>query len=308
MNKKSLTIILNLLFLIFLCFSIPFIKYLYTQHKNEDSTPYCFQNDNIECNIRMFERILPLLLIHTPIKNKKVLYFAKMDDNDPLWQPFLSYATANFYIDYVEVKSLESIEKYDFYSLYAEDKFKLRTFKFFVPSIERKEKFRKELFLTLEQLRKKKNKTILNIQTYNLEEDFISSILEYSDVLNEINIFTKFEKPKSLINAKSIFSKINKNFILVSRNSKRKEYSRYEIKSQYYTGEIYDAIFSLTYINKDIIDKHYISLEQNTKKIFLGEKILWHKIPDSHPQTSISYVIPCIEYIKQIILRNEKKE
>ena len=253
----------------------------------------------------MFEYMLPLLLIHTPIKDKKFLYYAKMDDNDPLWQPFLSYETSNYYIDYVEIKPLANIEKFDFYSFYAEDKFKLKTFKFFVPSIEQKEEFRKELFLTLEQLRKERKKTVLNLQVCSLEEDFIYSILEYSDVLNGINIFTKFEHSKSLINARKIFSKLKKNFILVSRNSKKKEFSRFEIQSKYYTGEILNAIFSFSYINKDIIDNSYISLEQDTKKFFSGEKILWHKVIKEHPETNISYIMTCIEIIKQFILKKE---
>ena len=146
MNNKLLITIFCILFFIFMCFSIPFAEYLYTQHKNKKSTSYCLQHGSYECNIRMFELILPYLLIYTPIKDKKIINFAKMDDNDLLWQPFISYETANFYIDYIEINPLANTNIFDFYYFYAQDKFKLKTYKFFVPSLSYKEQYRKNFF------------------------------------------------------------------------------------------------------------------------------------------------------------------
>ena len=82
-------------FLIIILISISYViftfaEYMYTQKSNEKMVAYCSQNDSDECYKRMFERLLPNLLIHNVKNDGKELSLAKVDKT-PAWVPFLAY-------------------------------------------------------------------------------------------------------------------------------------------------------------------------------------------------------------------------
>ena len=114
MKKKLLGIVIGILALSFLYITIVFASYFHRQNENKKMVEYCSQNNTKECYTRMFELLLPKILIYKAKKDNNNLTFAKMDRMDTLCQPFLSLRNTDVFIEYTNTDIDNSAHPYKF--------------------------------------------------------------------------------------------------------------------------------------------------------------------------------------------------
>lgn len=306
MKRKKLIFIGSVLFLLLFCSLFQLVQYVYTQNTNEKMVSYCTQQNSSECNVRMFERLIPELLIFIPLKDRKNLIYAKIDTNDSLWQPFFVLESADIFIDYMEFLPLSIDNEFDYYSFYAKENFSLETFRYIVQDGNSIDFVRENFKKRLDDIRKEKKKLVLNFRVDKIDKEFFKTILEFSDVILQLNLFLKFDDSQTMVNAKETMELINKYFILVSRNLEIEDKAYIKLSSKYYNGIFENSVFALSYINKNIVDDFKISLIQNPAKVFVGEKVLWYENSINPPLTDVSFVVTFVEKIKELLAFNKK--
>ena len=98
---------------------------------------------------------------------------------------------------------------------------------------------------------------------------------------------------------------VNKKFVLVGRHPLPKEISQHSFMySKYYSGNIRDYTLELSLINKNLVSRHWISLVQNSSRLFkIGKNYEYAKDVEKRiiPYNNISYVVTLTELLKQKI-------
>ena len=307
--KKKIIITVSLISLILISyFAYIFLSYSNTQKKNNKLIAYCSQNNTKECYTKMFELLLPELLIYNVQKDKKELALLKYDKT-PTWNTFLTYEQSDAFVVFYSIALHTPINITDYQNRVSKY-FQLKLYELHQIENKQLKENQQNLLNLLDELRQNKQKIVLKLDILNLNNDFFSKILEYKDVINGFLIFLHLDNPRDIIEAKKFLKQINKNYVLTSRNSDYgngdvlflnttnmyKEKSN--INTKYYNGYIYDSTLILSFINKELIDEYKISMQQNTDKVYTGEKVHGHRPLYKTPKSDINWVVTITEIIK----------
>lgn len=301
--KKYIKTKILLLFvcLIPLFFIFEFSIYEYTQAKNKKNIlKECLYPDTRECSKSAFELLLPKMLIYNAEKDKKPLNFAKFGSS-PVWHPFYNFKISNEYIHYSEFQNEPLVEQNnDYYKFLINDFYGINIQNFKFSESKLKEQTQKSFFSSMQRIKETNKKAILQLDLKKYDEKFINKIFyEYTDTITGINLFWKFDNYNEMLNCLKLLDKINENYILVSRTSQLESYNKLAIETKYYKGDIYDSTFVLSYVNKNQLDKYNISMQQNTDRIFNGEKIKFFRPFVAIPKSDIHWTVTITEIFKE---------
>lgn len=129
----------------------------------------------------------------------------------------------------------------------------------------------------------------------------LPEIIKNVDKITGFNLAMHIRTPYQIIERKPLLDEINKNFILVSRNtlSTNDRPEKY-YDSKYYQGKISDGVIYFSYINKNLVDKYEISNTQNTDKYYTKKKVTNLFDIEDVPFQDISWVVTYTEKIKSL--------
>jgi len=124
---------------------------------------------------------------------------------------------------------------------------------------------------------------------------YMDDILKYKDNILGFSIVVDFWSPRYIVDSSLMFDKINKDFILVSRNP-------YDVRivDIPYALKRWTSVVSLVYVNKNIVKKSEILFDQNNKTIALKK----YSNDFTFPQNSIDFRIVLIEKIKNLFKKS----
>lgn len=321
MKKKVLLSIITVCLLVFVCISAIFIEYFHRQNENRGMISYCSVNDTEDCYTRMFELLLPKVLINkvwidgVETDLIKFTFAARIDSLYALRKAanLLGYGVRNevYYEDtysrlfnktsYTFDCGLTTFDTGDsrvkFYpECIASDNFlidnQISTGK--VHSLEQK----------LKELDLWNKKVFIKMDVAEADVVALPEIVKNADKITGFNIALHIRNADAIIERLPILDSINEKFVLVSRNTLSFEtsFSDKLINSKYYKGMIVDGILYLSYINKDLVDKYEISNIQNTDKYYKNVKNLLYK--EQIHCSDISYVVTLVEKIKSLLMGN----
>lgn len=309
MKKK---VILSFLIIILVAISyvtFTLAEYMNTQKTNEKMVEYCSQTNTEDCYKRMFERLLPNLLINNIKKDGKELSLSKVDKS-PTWVPFLAYSEADAFIRFFDF-SLHYPIGHNFYETKLREKYGFQTIEIAYWTDFDKGDAYSTLFQILDDYKKKNKKLFLKIDVSTLNIDFAEKLIEYKDVLTGLLFYVHMEKASDVIVIKNILDSLSESFILTSRNSDygdgdalfinpRNTYKlKKDVSTKYYDGFLYDNTMILSLINKKLIDSSSIYLKQNTDVLYTGEKVKGHREIYKTPKSDIHWAVTVTEIVKQ---------
>ncbi len=310
--KKNFLIICVFIFIIYI--GAEFSIYNISQKSLINEIKYCETNNSVKCFDRMFELLIPKLLIYKAKENKEQIKYFKANYAQ-VWFPFFAYMHSSNFIHFYDSSINTGLDNY----LYDKDlstSFKLIRYKLQYNTESEKNTQIQSLMKLLEEMQKNDQKTILKIEIYDLDQALFENLLKFKDIINGYIIYLKLDSSKKIINSISILDKINRDYILVARNTdltatspcffeyKNTYTVNFKVKSRYYKGSLSNSLLILSYVKKDLLDSYKISLIQNTDKIYSGNNVLLYRPLCQTPKSDISYVVTISEIIKQK-LKNE---
>ena len=320
MKKKLLGIVIGILALSFLYFTIVFASYFHRQNENQKMLEYCAQNNTKECYTRMFELLLPKMLINNVWVDNIEIDLVKLDHTSRI-DAANALNKADNLIGYGVYKDtdfeVEYSRLFNNYS-YAFD-CGLQTFntgdklcKFYSECIA------SDAFLilnqqssgkihTLEQKLKELDlwdkKVFIKMDVAEADVIALPEIIKNADKITGFNIGLHIRTPKSIIEKITLLNQINEKFVLVSRNSifVDDNLDSEIIYSKYYNGIIKDGVMYLSYINKDLVNKYKVSMIQNTDKYYKKQNVARLFYTTQVPLSDISFVVTITEKLKQLL-------
>lgn len=324
MKKKLFGIVLGIFALAFLYFAVAFIGYFHRQNENKAMIEYCSQNDTEECYIRMFELLLPKMLIHNAwidgveIDLVKLDHTSRVDSANALHKAenLIGYGVFQEVMYEVEYSRLFNRYSYAFdcgitdfdtgdnlckfsSECIASDNFlianQLSSGK--VHTLEQK----------LKELDLWDKKVFVKMDVAEADTIALPEIIKNSDKITGFNIGLHVRTPKALIEKMSLLDEINEKFVLVARNTLFLSNSKCGriIYSKYYKGMINDGVFYLSFVNKDMLDKYEISNIQDTDKYYKKKKVSRLFYTEQIPLSDVSYVVTLTEKIKAFFKGNK---
>lgn len=311
MKKKIFVSFLIIIFVALFYGAFTFVSYIFTQKTNEKMVEYCLQNNSDDCYKRMFERLLPRLLIYNVKKDGKELPLSKVDKT-PTWVPFLAYSEADAFIRFFDF-SLHFPIGHIFYETKLREKYGFPTIEIAYWTDADKGDAYSTLFQVLDDYKKKNKKLFLKIDVSTLSEDFAKKLIEYNDILTGILLYVHLEKTSDVVLIKNILDILDETFVLTSRNSDygdgdtlfintRNIYKlKKEISSKYYDGFLYNNTLILSLINKNLIDSSALYINQNTDALYTGEKVKGHRAIYKTPKSDIHWVVTITGIFKQLL-------
>lgn len=153
----------------------------------------------------------------------------------------------------------------------------------------------------LKELNLENKKVYLKMDIAGAEIEVLPDIVNYSDNLTGMSIVIRAFDTERLIKFNQILKMIEKDFVLVARNGIRAE-SYSGSKCRYVTDEI-SSVISLTYINKNLVDKKYLPLRQDYHQA--ENYITKNGNYTVMPSFKISGIVPLAERIKGFFNTNE---
>lgn len=318
MKKKLLGIVIGIFALLIVYFFVEATTYLVRQSQNKKMIEYCSQNNTQDCYVRMFELMLPKILINRVWIDGLETDLIKLDHTSRV-DSSVALAKASSLIGYGVLNDVQYEVEYarlfNHYS-YAFDCGVDSNF----DTGDRLCKFASECiasddFLIMNQISSGKVHTFeqklkeLNLWDKKLfvkmdvaEADVIAlpELIKNSDKLTGFNIGLHIRSPKAIIEKIKLLDEINKRFVLVSRNPLYVDdnFESEIVKSKYYDGIIKDGIIYLSYVNKDIVDKYKISLQQNTDKYYKSKNVSRLVYTAQVPNNDVSWVVTFVEKLK----------
>ncbi len=306
---------------------IPFISYFHIL-SNEDeiirNCQFCNSKDNEKCMGKAFTLLLPELLIHKAESNGKELKFWVYD-----WMSrfgaetaaeaasaLISYGVLNdviyekSYIDTFQqpvymfdcgiAKSPEDIPGVIFApECIGTDKYLIND--------QKSSTFVHNFGDKLKELGFEHKKIWLKMDIAGAEIEVLPDILKYSDNITGMNLALHIDNPQRIIRFIKIMKEVNKKFVLVGRHPLPESIVQDSIMySKYYRGNVRDYTLELSYINKNLVSRHYISLVQDSQRLFkIGKNYKYAKNADEKivPYNNISYVVTFTELFKEKICK-----
>lgn len=296
--KKISVILLSIFFCIFVYFSYIFFEYNYRQNQNNQLIKFCSVRDNKECQSRMFELILPNLLLYSAHIKGKELELIRLDPSRIDTKVAIEKADMLFGYGIYNSASYEEMFStlYDKYS-YAFDcgvnSFKTNSEK----CIFKSECIATDKYLIFDHLNTKKmqissgqvHTLSQKIKELNAEDkkifvkmdigdstfEVIPELIENSENITGLNILIEINSAKKIIKYIPLLKALNKKFILINTNTPIAETNAlYDtINTKYYKGALNGGCIYLSYVNKNLVDNYGIRLCQNSDKIYRNKKI-----------------------------------
>lgn len=299
----------------------------YCKKSNEsyiDRVPFSYSNEYDEfvgvisdpdsCYCKMYSRLLPRLLVHKIKIDNKKLDFTRITPN--------SYILPTEILDKADVFISYGILNDSYFEYIISDLYKKNTYAYDcgVRSIDRTNPnlfFKSECIGTdkyllyedfgqkssgkihtfgekIKELGLENKKIFLKMDIAGAEIEVIPDILNYSKNLTGMLLVIRIDNTKKLIKMNELLKAIEKDFVLVVRNQLLFE-SKVECNCNY-TKDSLSVAISLTYINKDLINKDYIPIRQdysnrkNYKQIGANSSYI--------PKFNINWILVISEKIK----------
>lgn len=318
MKKKFFYFFITFLFVVLLCFISVFVAYFHRQNENKSMISYCSKNNTDDCYTRMFEILLPKMLVNkvwidgAEINLISIDWSSRVDSvyalkkSDALMGYGVqdevcfenSYSNMFNKTSYTFDCGLATFDTGDdrvkFYSeCIASDKFlienQLSTGN--VHTLEQK----------LKQLNLWDKKVFVKMDVAEADVVALPEIINNADKITGFNIALHIRNSNAITERLPILDLINEKFVLVSRNSLYVDDNFRDklINSKYYKGTITDGIMYLSYINKDLVDKYEVSNIQNSDKLNKNVKKLLYK--EQRAVSDVSYVVTFTEKIKSFL-------
>ena len=328
MKKKLLGIVIGIFALLFVYFFVEISTYLIRQSENKKMVQYCSQNNSEECFTRMFELMLPKILINRVWIDGFETDLIKLDHTSRV-DSAVALAKASNLIGYGVLDDVQYEVEYarlfNHYS-YAFDCGVDSNFN----TGDRLCKFSSECiasddFLimnqvssgnvhTFEQKLKELNlwdkKVFVKMDVAEADIIALPELIKNSDKLTGFNIGLHIRTPKAIIEKIKLLDEINKKFVLVSRNPLYVDdnFESEIVKSKYYDGISKDGIMYLSYVNKDLVDSYKISWQQDTDKYYRDKKVSRLVYTEQVPNNDVSWVITFIEKVKAFFRFGKDKQ
>lgn len=327
MKKKFLVFIIVISILLSLFVISDFLIYFVKQKYNMNNRAYCYQNNTDKCYTSTFELLLPKILINEVyIKGLehdliKLEMASRIDSAYALWRSdaligYGVYTNAHYEEEYSKLFNRYSYA-YDCGIPYFNTKTPLCKFG--------SECIASDDFLIFDQVSSKKVHSLsekikeLNLENKKVfikmdiaEADIVGipEILKNSKNITGFSLALHIKKPKDIIDRLPLLDEINKDFVLVARNSIYfdSNIGFFRPKTKYYKGIICDKIFYLSYINKNIIDSYKISMQQNTDKYYKKKSVIRLMSAKQIPYNDISYVVTITEKVKEYFKKHQRKK
>ena len=210
--------------------------------------------DPDSCYCRMYSYLLPHFLVYkVKLKNNNSKFIhayleEKSSDKEGFMIPLA--ATENNYATINTSSDNEYLIDYD-----------VKLKEFYPSSSENVS----EVIDKLKKLSQQNKTAYMNFDiSFGKSKEDISDIFKYSDNITGITLFAEIEDLKDLKRLKYIFETIEKNFILVYKKDDNSHvFNGCECR---YTGERICSKVYFVYINKNLVDKKYLPLNQNFYK------------------------------------------
>ena len=146
--KKKMLIIICFICIIFISYLLyEGFSYFSIQNENKKKIEYCSQNNSSDCYTKMFELLVPKLLIYNAQKNGKEISLVKVDKT-PTWYPFFVYEQSDAFFNLYS-KQLHNPIKNTSYRDKICEFFKLRFFEFIQTEKQDFEESQTDLFKQL---------------------------------------------------------------------------------------------------------------------------------------------------------------
>ena len=317
MKKKFWCAFLSIFVIVLLYFSTSLLFYLNRQNENVGMLDFCSQTDSEECYTRMFEMLLPKILIHNVWIDGVEIDLVKLDKTSRVDSANALHIASNL-IGYGVYRDTHYEEEYsrlfNAYS-YAFD----CGVKNFVPE-DKLCKFSSECvgsddFLIMDQVSSGKIHTLENklkelglldkkvfIKMDVAEADVVvlPEIIKNADKITGINVALHIRSPKAILDRLSLLDSLNEKFVLVARNTPFFDENDVSeiINSKYYKGTLNDRVLYLSYVNKDIIDKSELLFLQNTDKYYKKKNVARLFYTTQIPLSDISLYVTVNEKLK----------
>ena len=317
MKKNIFYIIVGLFVLTLIYFTYSILEYLNTQRNNYSQITFC-STEGQNCFNKMFELILPKMLIHKVTINSKTPELLRLDWSARLVSDYainnsdvlISYGVGydiTFENNYAKFLH-KPVYSFDcgisvpptleagchFYSECIET----NDFVVEFPNQIISNKVHKYTEM-LDKLKLTDKKVFVKMDIAGAEKAALPQIIDNSDNITGMAIAFYLYDAKSVMEAMPILDKLNEKFVLISRNSLQFVSCPVDISSKYYKGGPCNYLFVLSYVNKNIIDKEEISWIQETIKLYKYKSIdesKYYPIIDNN----ISLIVVLIEKLKQL--------
>ena len=328
MKKKILYVLYIFLITYFLYVIIEFFTYNAKQNENKSMIEYCKQNDTNDCYARMFELMLPKILIYNARTNKKNIDLIAFDPLTVRIDSTIAFDSSDLLFGYGVYHNTAYEEaysqRYDKYS-YAFDcgvhSFSPKHSKclFYSECIASDDflifdhMFTKEMQISsgkvhslkekLNELNLQNKKIFIKMDVDEADATVIPEFIKNSKNITGLNLALHIKDPAAIIERLPILDELNKDFVLVARHTIQYPYNIKSriIESKYYKYVINTRLIYLSYINKSLLDDYAISLNQNTDKYYEDKGLYKNNSRLKYiPLSDIHYIITFSEKAKEI--------
>ena len=295
MKNKIFCIILGILAISVLYSVFIVSEYIIRQKQNENMIEFCSQNNTEECYTRMFELMLPSLLLYNARINGNELELIAFDpDNvmidsiDALKKSDVLFGYGIYHSAAYEEKYSELFNKYSyafdcgvpsfitnstkclfFSECIASDKFLIWDH-LYTREMQISSGKVHTLRQKIDQLALNNKKIFVKIDANLADAIALKEVIKNAKNISGITMTLHIDTPNAIIERIPLLEAINKDFILISRHTifNFDNHQTKIINSKYYRGILNSKLFFLSYINKDLIDDYNIYLNQNTDKYY----------------------------------------
>lgn len=290
--KKTFIVILILFSILFLFFVCSIGVYLFKQKHNGKMISYCSENDSKACYVQMFELLLPELVIYNIQKDNQELALVKFS-RTPAWVPHIALQTVETFL------ILHNKPLYIPIDIILQE-WNTEIFEYELSPSKLQNDSQDEFWKQLNKLKSSNKKAFIQLDVLDLDNEFCEKVMEYSDIITGFLVFLHIENANNIIESQKILKTIEEKYVLTSRNSYYNDLSIPKlISTRYYKGLVYDSTLALSFVNKNSIDNYQISPQQNTDKIYRGEKVHGHRSIHKIPKGDIHWTVTVTETVKQ---------
>lgn len=284
--KKIFLILLGLFILASGYVTYCLLEYLYIQKQNYSEISFC-SNDGPKCFNKMFELILPKMLIHKVKINSKTPKLLRLDWSARLVSDY-ALSNADVLISYgvgddltLENTYIKNIKK-PVYAFdcgiseppYAEDGCQFYNECIATDAYTTEDKNQQTLKKVhtykeiIDRLNLSDKKIFIKMDIVGAEKLAIPQILEHSDNITGLVVCFYFSDTNKIIEAIPVLEKLNEKFVLISRVSDSTWTCPADINSKYFKGNPCNYLFALSYVNKNIVEKDKITFQQKTTELY----------------------------------------
>ena len=314
--KKKFLILFGLFILTFVYFTYVLLEYLNVQKHNYSQIKFC-SNEKQDCFNKMFELILPELLIHKVKINSKTPELLRLDWSARLMSDY-ALSNADVLVSYgvgddltFENTYIKNMKKpvYAFDCGVTNPPYAENGCNFYSECIETdtfitedKDNYKLKKVHTYKEMIDRLNlsdkKIFIKMDIIGAEKLAIPQILDFSDNITGMVICFYFSDTNKVIEAIPVLEKLNKKFVLISRISDSTWTCPINIKSKYFKGNSCNYLFALSYVNKNLVDKDEIPFQQKTTELYKHKSICdikYRPIIDN----DISSIVVIVEKLKR---------